>query len=377
MADEIEIEVFDKSLVRQGWIGNPSAFTVTPRHNMMSTGTISMPGDHRMVPAVMAKGSRCVVKLNGDHVISGPIRHRRGYGPLAKSMIVFEIQDDFRLLDRVLGWPAPGIPNPNTPGTFTQATAEYDVQTGPAETVLKGFVARNVARLGLPVVVAQDQGRGVPITVSARMHPLRDRLFPAVDQAGIGVTVQQAESGLVVDCYVPVVRTQVLTEESGIVTDWEWSESPPSVTRVVVGGQGEATARTFRLVRDQATETAWGDVIEQFRDARDATSDAVLDSRGWETIADGGHMYGLKLTLSDVGVWRYNRAFRVGDTVTHEIAPGASVTDVLREARISFGDDTGLTVTPVVGDRSDDPSRDIATVISALTKTTREIQAGR
>ena len=88
-------------------------------------------------------------------------------------------------------------------------------------------------------------------------------------------------------------------------------------------------------------------------------------------------MYGLKLTLSDVGVWRYNRAFRVGDTVTHEIAPGASVTDVLREARISFGDDTGLTVTPVVGDRSDDPSRDIATVISALTKTTREIQAGR
>ena len=50
MADEIEIAIFDKGLVRQGWIGNPSAFTVTPRHNMMSTGTISVSYTHLTLP---------------------------------------------------------------------------------------------------------------------------------------------------------------------------------------------------------------------------------------------------------------------------------------------------------------------------------------
>src|SRR6185312_7835189 len=126
-------------------------------------------------------------------------------GPSRASRVTLTLEDDQRILWNILGWPNPG-------GSITQQGAidKYDKRSGAAETVFKGFVQANaVTRLGLPVVVLPDRGRGSNLTIYSRMHSLADRLLPAIDGAGIGFTVdQQLVNGvpkLVVDCYTPKV----------------------------------------------------------------------------------------------------------------------------------------------------------------------------
>lgn len=382
MLNPFEITVYDKSFQQKGFIGNPKKIEVHVRHNLTSTAIITVDGDHGRIPDLLAPGSRILVGFNGAHLMGGPVRQRSGQGPSVVSTVTVIVEDDFRLLTRILGWPVPTVASPNTPGAIAGQTVEYDKYgPAPAETVVKHFVSRNATRLGLPVTIAPDQGRGAQITASMRMHRLAERLYPAVDQAGIGVTVRQnssAPSGLTVDCYAQTVHTQVINEASGIVTEWSWDQNPPMATRVVLGGPGEGTARAFRLVRDTARETEWGDVIEEFRDTRDDGAVAVMEQRAQETLTEGAPTYGLKIGLSEAGVWQYGRAFNVGDVITHEIAPGAPVTDVLREVVMTFDADAtddagGLIVRPIVGDRTGERSRDLLRAIEGLYRGMRNI----
>lgn len=376
-----EITVYDKTLARVGWVGAPLEVRCVPRHNLLPTATITVSGGDQIVADLVAPGARVQISLGGHHLVGGPVRVARGEGPAASSQVTVEVHDDWRLLQRVLGWPVPGVAGAGVSGPVPgQDAASYDVKSGPAETVAKWFIDRNVQRLGLPVIVAASQGRGDTIEVKTRMHPLADRLLPAIDQAGIGLTVRQQSNLLLVEAYEPETQPFVITESSGIVTEWRWTQNAPAATRVVVGGAGEGTARVFRQSIDAAREAVWGDVIEVFRDARDVGDDTsptdTMDRRALEVLGEGAPTHGLRVTLSETGVWRYGDAFRVGDRVTHEIGPGVPVTDVLREARVEFTRDDGLTVSSIVGDRTE-PDTLVARAIAALTRTTRDLLAGR
>src|SRR5690606_12693345 len=138
--------------------------------------------------------------------------------------------DDWRLLRNVLGWPSPDR------ALDAQDQVTHRTITGAAETVVKTLVAENaITRLGLPVTCATDQARGDTITVDARFAPLADVLFPAVEQAGLGVVVYQEGAGLVVDVVAPGEHPRVLSEASGAVQSWSLAASSPGATRVVVG----------------------------------------------------------------------------------------------------------------------------------------------
>lgn len=364
-----KVTIYSKTYARLGWIGNPVSLTVNPRHNVLGTATMVMDADHPRISDLLAGGARAVIEYRGEHIIGGPIRARSGKGPAKVATVTFGIEDDYRLVHRVLGWP-----NPTGAITAQGAVTAYDVKSGPAETVVKWFIGRAATRLGLPVTLAPDLGRGSTITVQMRMHPLSDRLYPAVDLAGIGITVKQSGAGLLVDCYTPVTRTQVLSEASGVLVDWEWSNADPSATRVVMAGQGEGTAREFALRTDTAREAAFGDVVEVFGDARDVALPADLLPRGDLLLADGAPKYGLKLTLAETDAWGYGKSVRVGDKVTAQIGPAATVTDVLREAVLQWDREGGLTVTPQVGDRTDDPDRKLATAVAAIGRGLRQLQ---
>jgi hypothetical protein len=144
------------------------------------------------------------------------------------------------------------------------------------------------------------------------------------------------------------------------------------VTRTVIGGQGEGTAREFRVLTDTTLETAWGDKIEVFTDARDTAVTTEQDAAGAQALADGAPTAGLKLTFAETASFKYGTSVRVGDLVTTVLVPGAPpITDVLREAVLSWTVADGFSATPVVGDRSDDPNRTFARAISALAKAIR------
>jgi hypothetical protein len=366
------IRAYGKDFASLGLLGDPQAVTVYPRHNQQPTAQVVVRSDHQLAGKLLTEGCRLVIDYHGRQIVSGPVDQMSGDGSV-NGALTLQVRDDWSLLTDVLGWPVPSA------AISAQNTSAYDTRTGPAETVVKGFVQAAVTRLGLPVTVAPDLGRGQTITVSMRMHALLDRLMPLIDQASIGVTVRQnGTSGLVVDCYEPAWYPQTLSPHSGVVVDWEWSRSAPKATRAVVGGQGDGTARVFRQRIDTTAESLWGMKREVFVDASDAATSALLDARGDAAIAEGAATAGLKLMLAETDSFRYGDQLRVGDLVTTKLVPGADpITDVLREAVISWSADEGLSATPVVGDRTDDPDKTFARAVASLARAVRIDRARR
>lgn len=385
LTEPFEIQVFDKNLGSIGWIGDPERLTATPRHNQQPSTTIVLPADHRYARTLATPGTRVVVRHQDEHLTSGPVRMVRSAGAGPSRTVTFEVSDDWRLLTRLLGWPNPA-------GTITQQGdgGAYDARSGPAETVLKGFLSANLARLGsgahhLPVTVAPDLGRGADVDVQVRMHPLADRLLPVIDQAGIGVGVRQTGTGLLVDCYEPTQWPLNLSEDGGSLVANDWSLTAPDVTRVIVMADGKGEARVMRgpFVNADA-ETAYRDVVERAIDSRDLKStepdfETRVAARAQEVLAAGAAKAGLSVRLAETDTFRYGGAgVHVGDRVTVELAPATGVddallhTDVLREATLTWGRD-GVVVTPTVGDRDDDPDRMFTRAVAALARRYRDL----
>lgn len=385
------IHCYDKAFQRTGWAANFEALNLTPIHNAVGTAEFTLAANHPRVADLMAPGARAIVTYGGtavtDIVVGGPIRAISGSGPASRATVTFSIEDDYRVMAQILGWPNPGESIFNQgyddDGEFL---GDYHRIQGPAETVVKGFVAANNPRLGLPITLAADLGRGADIDVRMRMHPLTERLMPAVDQAGLGVRVHQTSldadgGGLTLDVYEPVVRERVLTESSGILIAWGWSQGGPNNTRVIVGGQGEGIDRDFTMKTDTARETEWGtaSIHEVFRDARDVElgNYALLEKRADETLAEGAPTAGLKLTLAETDTFRYGRTVLVGDMVTVQVAPGVEITDVLRSVSLDYTVSNGLEIQPVVGDQTATDEHDmlIARAIRRLAEGIRDIKA--
>lgn len=367
------VKIYDKSLNFKGFVGDPISLVVTPRYNQTGTAALEVEIDHRMAPHLLADGARVVIYLRGAFLMSGKIHRRKAEGPTIDSTLTLYIKDDFRMLHNILGYPVPAA-------ALTAQTSEYATYTGNAETIVKDVVTANmVSRLGMNVTVAANQNRGavVPDGVKFRFHPLYEQLFPAIEQAGLGVTIQQSGTGYVLDVYVPPTFNRILDEKSGVIASWSWEDSDPTATHVVSGGQGEGTARVFRDARDLPLEAAHGDVVELFRDARDADTDLVVASRAQEELDDNAPRSGFAIHLSETEHFQYGKdGLVVGAQVTISIG-SVTRTDILREVTLSYTRDNGLETTPVVGDITDSPDRIIANFLARLKKGITDLKVSK
>lgn len=470
------ITVYDKAFVRKAIVSTPLQMRVIPRHNLKGTATFSLPLDHVALGDLMDAGSRVVINYRGRQVMSGPVIERSFNGPTISGSATFLVEDDFRMLHGVLGWPVPGSP------ITSQTAAENYVLKGKAETVVKTVIRKNmIERLGLPVTIAPDLGRGATVNLEIRMQPLFDKLFPMVELAGIGVTIKQSGAGFLVDCYVPTTYPALLNEESGIVQDWSWTNSAPKATDLVVGGRGEKKDREFRRFNSPETTATWGIVTEAYEDASDlgnelnnyysqhdnaneaynrsfadyntenrelttakastanaknafnainvtynpgaseyddALSDynsavsrqssqqaqynsALADKnaalatlttinstyaairaeyeeniqlRAAEVLAEANESTGIRMVLSETDGFRYGDDVRVGDKVTMKVGPALTITDLLREAELSWTFDAGVVATPSVGDITDNPDRAFAKALRNSVSRIRKIE---
>jgi hypothetical protein len=379
-ARPFQISVYDKDLNFRGRVPRLLEVTANPRHMAIQTASFKIDEDNPRRTDLVAEGARCVVRLAGRHLMSTTVDTSSAEGPMRKATRTFTLSDDLAIFYDTLGWQVPGA------SLAGQAAAEYYDVTGPAETVVKTLVAANATtRLGRPVTVAPDLGRGDTITVSTRMHTLADRLIVAADLAGIGITVRQDGDGFVVDCYEPRTFAHTLRERTGALTSWKHSTAAPTVTRVVVGAGGEGIARVFLgPYIDSAREAAWGVVREVFVDARDLKVDdpelaAKAATRAAEALAAGAPKSGLALTLADTPAFGFPNAVNVGDRVPVDIGRGTVVTDVLRSAQITWraGANGGLNVEPQVGEISDDPDTALADALRATADRVQRIAVER
>lgn len=381
--DDLLIVAYDKTRHRTGWIGAPKRVLMVPRHNQQPTGSITLAGDDEKIRLLQQPGARVACWYRGEYILGGMIRGRGGEGSTQQREVTFQVEDDWRVLKNILAWQVPGA------ATTAQNTAEYRKLAGPAETVAKTLLAENITRLGLGsrYAVATSLGRGATINVAARMVKPSELLLPALDQAGIGLTVrptngpESPDQGLlVIDAYAPSVYPRTLSEESGTLAEQGWSQTPPEVTRVVLGFEGDGTARQYRgPYINAAAESAWGDVIEEFVDARDLKTTesgftALAAERANQRLAEGAAKAGLSVTLNESETFRYGGAVgvHVGDQLTVDVAEGVTITDVLREANLSLGQN-GLQVTPTVGERQDDPTAATMRAVSALATRVRAL----
>jgi hypothetical protein len=368
-----KITIYNKGFVRQGWLGDAEEVTVTPVFNGIGEAVITVGTGNAKLPLLRERGARVVIENEwGEYLIGGPVRAKAGKGPTFGGTMTFTVIDDWWLFHRVTGWPVPAV------GLEEQNRSEYFTLQDPAETVLKAAVRVNaIDRLHEPVTVAPDLGRGDIINVAWRFHPLADRLFPAVETAGLGVTVRQSGAGLVVDCFEPALHPRNLTEAGGIITSWDWTEAEAEATDVVIGGQGEGTARVFAgPYRDNALAAALGYRIEVFRDARDSELGDVYASRAAETFAETAPKAGLSITLAETSVFRLGGpgGVHIGDQVRLEVGPGVVITDTLRSATLSFKRDSGYVVTPAVGEMNNNTDQELAQALARVAAGVRDLR---
>lgn len=368
------ISVYDKNRNFRGQVGNPLALEVTPRFDSVGTLRMTVHTSHKRFDDLFADGARLKVSFRGEHLISGPIIADEMVTDGTTGTYTVTVEDDWRVLREILGWPVPASTISN------QTAAEYRTYTGNAETVLKDAVTENgVNRLAVPgLTVAPNLNRGavIPGGVPLRMHPLADQLYPALTEAGVGVSVKQVGSNLVLDVYEPQTHPRALSVRGRTLKQATLTRKRPTASRVVVGGQGEGTARNFRLVTDTAREAQYGMKAETFRDARDNDAADVMDSRANETLTETGPQNGIALTLAGSGIFQYGPGgFHVGDRIPVEVAPGVVITEVIQECTLKWVSPQYASSDPKVGELTNQPERVTAQRMAALNKRLRNQEA--
>lgn len=226
----------------------------------------------------------------------------------------------------------------------TQQQAARWQERGACETVIKNLVAKNLgvealeARRVPGFAVAPSQGRGGDASVDTRLKNLLDVVEPMATAGGLRMNVQFSPGALTFDT-IPtrnLSRRVRLSWVSGEVIGWEMTDRAPSVTAVIVGGQGEGVDR--RLDARQRLDS-WRRRIEIFKDRRDTDDAGALEKTANEELDKGISERIMKVTVQESDTRKFGVAFDVGDTITLDVAPNVTPYDSrIVEAKIMWSD---------------------------------------
>lgn len=283
------------------------------------------------------------------------------------------------------------------------------------EQAIKWIIDTNFGRLPhTPYSIATDLGRGGAFTEKPGVR--FDRLSEVVQElaalsSGLGVSVRQLQGAeeYTVDVWEPQEWAKELTVESGVISDGGWARQYPNGTRPIVGGPGELAARAFyEGAIDTALEDLYADPIEMFVDATGASLEwpdeldealqvakyyllrddvatidktaftAYLTSAATKARNEAAPTSGVSISLSETESFHYGGTdgIHLGDQVTVTSTEDLTFTDRITECTLSLGND-GLSVTPVVGEKKDDPDRQIARAIVGLATALRRANTSR
>jgi len=352
MIRELEIYARAPDLTRRGPLPWERA-TITLSHLGVDAWDLTMDAsaaDHA------GPGWGVFVVLDRQVVLTGSVEdpRRRRVSATSPGTVAVTGAGDLAVVAGALAWPTPGA-------AIGLQSQRADVRTGPAETVIKGYVADNIghtrastrrdpaAPLARQVVIAPDLGRGTAVEFSARFDPLLEIVRAC--HGGLGVAVVQNGEELVFDTYPTATRAgAVFSLERGNVAEVEWQDAAPETTHAIVGGDGEGTSRNLRVRADSAAAQAWRVATEEFIDQRSEDSAAALDAAGDKVLADGRRSGIISATLVDTPALAFGTHYHLGDRVTVMPSGGRAFTDQVTSVTIQADRRAGtLTITPAVG----------------------------
>ena len=323
---DLTVEVRDSSLARVGQLlpGDLVGAKFIQKFNNIGSWSVKLPNGHVMADALRTPGAGLIVTLPDGKIISGPTISAKLEQSISNTFGDWTIEggDDSIILSERLGYPVP-----STADVTAQTSSAYDVRSGVAETVIKGYVDANLvsgpASRKVPnLVIEADGARGNTVKGQARFDVLQDFLYPIAQTGNIGYTIDQVDSELVFKVYEPVDRTGIIRMDlqNGKLSKADYAYLRPKVTRAIVGGSGEMQERIFfegsNAVSLEA-ENVWGRRVEVFVDNRGSNVNTELAQSAAEALVDNGKtIVNLNVTPSDDQNMRYGFDWGLGDIVT-------------------------------------------------------------
>jgi hypothetical protein len=327
-----DVFLTDEQGTRIGEVVDHSGISWTTKARGIGTWSITLEADH---PAALQL-NRPMRGLMLEHRVTGELLTGRWTTRSAKTIegrttIVFAGPDDVALLDRAVLEPAAG----NT----------HVVASGPLETAAKLLVAATLPGFDVAdLSVAPTQGRGPDTPAECRFTPLLEQLLKML---GPDQWVLRCADNLV-DITPPGVSAVRLSVRDGNIASIDITETAPTLTRVLVGGQGEGVARQIIEVLAPTEISDWG-TSTRFRDRRDTADVDVLATAGREALTEGAAKRSIAVTPVDTPSGpQYSIDWRVGDLVLVELVDDEWTQEQVTEVTLTIGS-TGVLVAPRIG----------------------------
>lgn len=394
--DDLTVEVRDKNLQRQGKVlSRDLDLKAKLRWCGVGEWTLTLPGDHTMVPHLLTPGSGLVVTgptggASRGVIFSGPTtlpKRKRDQKNPDGTLTFTGVTDEVHLDDAL------AFPDPTVSANPAMQTKTNDIRTGTTENLFRQYVAynvtydqalagrvrgfRNFIDLGTSL-----GGLGVTQTKAPRFQNLLELLQEiAVYDGGYGFRLQQKDDLLVFDT-IPVrdLRATIrLDMSNGTLTSEEIASQGATVTTAIVAGQGEGIERQMIQRQDLTDEATWSRVIEKFFDRRDTADVTILEQKGDEELSAGSGGTSAKIIPADDQTMRYPVDWREGDWIT-VVVDGQERDSVVTEA-ILLVNSTTCRVGVAIGDVStydprDQETKNQQTIDSRVGYLERNLSAG-
>lgn len=327
--------------------------------NNASTAFFVLDDDDPVLPAIVAQGARADVRFRDREEFRGRITATPGAGPTGH--VTVYVTDHRAKLNQWLGWPKPGA-------ALNAQDQEHRRYEGPLETIVKTAIAENVARLGRDWVMATDQGRGPtdPI-IDFRMDFLGELLLPPLRAAQISLELTYPGNVTTLDLREPDTVAGILDASSGRLDTLDYSRRAPTATRAVIGGRGEGVDRLFDQIIDAAREAAWADVSEVYVNSTRREAGDDLKPDGQAALDAGAESMSISMEITEQPGFTLHDTYELGDLV-NAMAGAIESTEVIQRVHIKDDPDSGIAVTPSIGDV-------VRTEIQLLTRQLARLQA--
>lgn len=235
--------------------------------------------------------------------------------------------------------------------------AAYDVATGPAETVLRHYVAvtcandAQIIRRITGLLAGTSGGLGAAVAWQARFENLLETLQDLAVRGGLVFWVVQDSSDAGILRFVvrePVDRSASVAFSLARrnLIGWTSRESAPEATYVRAGGHGEGTQRTFREAGHSEAINRYG-WIEGFLDQRNAETTALLDAAIVTELDKAKPRAAVSLSVIDTAGQQAFVHYGRGDYVSAEL-DGRRYVGMVREIGVEIEADHHAVVTPLI-----------------------------
>ena len=301
----------------------------------------------------VVEGWRVIIRDDTGHVCSGPVLSYGG--DVADGTLTLSGIDDTGLLGFRVTYP-----DPSKPASQQTTDANFKYKAA-ASNVIDRFVHRNVgsgaiASRQVPgFVMARAEGGniGSSVTVNTRYKSVLEEARAMARLGGVTFWAAQAENSTLIRFHFRVPgdksRWVRFTRDDGGLTGGTYSIAAPTVTAVLVAGQGVGTART---IKEHTQPTVWGQRVEVFQDRRDTDDAEQLEQAGTETLAEGAASASCTVEVTEIPGLVYGVDYQLGDTVMADFG-SAQITEPVRSVEIT-GDAFGRTVKLTLGDHATD-----------------------